>query len=184
MPYIAPALRDVFDPYINAIIAEVRYEHKLPPSGVVKGVLLRLTASTLVVKLDVDINVRIEILIDELAYHVAVKANHGIDGILNYCVSRIVAGCYLPEPKQGKVSWPYFRIARVINVLERAKLDAYIGMLSTGPACESLVAVFEAAKLEFYARVAVPKEAIAQHDNGDIPEYSSQFCLTPLEAYL
>lgn len=69
-----------------------------------------------------------------------------IDGVLNYVISRLVAGTLVPPCKGG---WRYRLIARAI-------------------------AVFEAAKLEFYRRVAAPYEDKAIAKNHDIPEYLGQ----------
>ena len=63
-----------------------------------------------------------------------------LDGVLNYVISRIVAGSL------NRTGWRYRLIARAI-------------------------AVFEAAKLEFYRRVAAPYEHQAIGKSGDIPEY-------------
>ena len=64
------------------------------------------------------------------------------DGELNYSISRLVSEVLGPE----KGPWRYVDIARA-------------------------VAVFECAKLEFYRRVAAPKEDRAMSENGDIPAY-------------
>lgn len=69
--------------------------------------------------------------------------DESLDGVLNYIVTRIVAATF--EPLEGS-KWPYHHIARA-------------------------VAVFECAKLEFYRRVAAPKEDNVIKTNGDIPEY-------------
>lgn len=67
-----------------------------------------------------------------------------LDGQLNYVISRIVGSAFAPS--EGE--WSYHSIARCI-------------------------AVFECAKLEFYRRVAGPKEDKAIKTNGDIDEYRS-----------
>lgn len=69
----------------------------------------------------------------------------GVDGILNYVISTLVSDGINPT----KQSWSYADIARA-------------------------VAVFECAKLEYYRRVAGPKEDVAICDNGDIASYSHQ----------
>ena len=66
-----------------------------------------------------------------------------VDGNLNYTISRIVADSLNPTRKD----WSYADIARA-------------------------VAVFECAKLEFYRRVAGPKEDRAITANGDIESYA------------
>lgn len=66
------------------------------------------------------------------------------DGVLNYAVSRIVSEVL--GPVEGE--WPYRDIARA-------------------------TAVFECAKLEFYRRVAAPKEDKAIRVNGDIQAYKA-----------
>jgi len=66
------------------------------------------------------------------------------DGALNYVVSRIVSEVLNPE----MLPWRYADIARA-------------------------VAVFECAKLEFYDRIARPKEDLAIQQNGDIPAYGA-----------
>ena len=69
----------------------------------------------------------------------------GVKGALNYVISRIVAASvHQSGPTQP---WRYNEIA-----------DA--------------VATFECAKLEFYRRIAGPKEDEAVAVNGDIPEYA------------
>lgn len=71
------------------------------------------------------------------------QANPGsIDGVLNYTVSTIVANAL--RTRNG--NWSYKDIARA-------------------------VAVFECAKLEFYRRVAAPKEDAVIKLNGDIDSY-------------
>lgn len=65
-----------------------------------------------------------------------------LDGALNYVISRIVSESL--EPVMS--GWPYTSIARV-------------------------VAVFECAKMEFYRRIAAPKEDKAIQENGDISAY-------------
>ena len=67
----------------------------------------------------------------------------GMDGVLNYLISTLVADGLHPTP----TAWSYTDIARA-------------------------VAVFECAKLEFYRRVAGPKEDVAVRDNGDIFSYA------------
>lgn len=67
---------------------------------------------------------------------------NSVDGVLNYTVSTIVADAINP----GRKAWSYADIARA-------------------------TAVFECAKLEFYRRVAGPKEDLAITANGDIPSY-------------
>ena len=67
----------------------------------------------------------------------------GLDGVLNYLISTLVADGLHPTP----TPWSYADIARA-------------------------VAVFECAKLEFYRRVAGPKEDVAVRDNGDIFSYA------------
>ena len=64
------------------------------------------------------------------------------DGILNYIISTLVSDAIHP----GIEPWRYADIARA-------------------------VAVFECAKLEFYRRIAGPKEDVAIADNGDIDSY-------------
>ena len=64
------------------------------------------------------------------------------DGILNYLISNLVATGINPEFED----WRYKDIARA-------------------------VAVFECAKMEFYRRVAAPKENVAIEQNGDIGPY-------------
>jgi hypothetical protein len=66
----------------------------------------------------------------------------GIDGNLNYTISRIVAGAF--KPFTGP--WRYFTIARAM-------------------------AVFVCAALEFYRRVGAKREDEVIKENGDIPEY-------------
>lgn len=65
-----------------------------------------------------------------------------LDGALNYTVSELVSHAFNPQIK----NWSYVDIARA-------------------------VAVFECAKLEFYRRVAVPKENRAIAENGDTLGY-------------
>lgn len=65
-----------------------------------------------------------------------------VDGVLNYTVSKVVSGVL---PVNG-ADTKYATIARA-------------------------VAVFECAKLEFYRRVAGPKEDAAIVANGDVEEY-------------
>lgn len=65
-----------------------------------------------------------------------------VKGDLNYIISRIVAGTY--HPVDG--NWRYNAIAEVTGT-------------------------FECAKLEFYRRVASPKEDTVVDTNGDIQEY-------------
>lgn len=68
----------------------------------------------------------------------------GMDGNLNYIITRLVAGSMGPGcPTQH---WRYKQIARA-------------------------VAVFECAKLEFYRRVGAMREDEVILENGDIPEY-------------
>jgi len=67
-----------------------------------------------------------------------------VDGVLNYVISNIVATGIKPEPGP----WRYADIARAI-------------------------AVFECAKLEFYRRIAGPKEDDAAEQNGDIGPYET-----------
>lgn len=80
----------------------------------------------------------IELLLKKLAVD-----PEGMDGNLNYVISRLVAGSF--KPTTGK--WRYAMIARA-------------------------VAVFECAKLEFYRRIGAKREDEVITDNGDIPEYS------------
>lgn len=65
------------------------------------------------------------------------------DGILNYVISHLVADGIKPDYRGP---WRYKDIARA-------------------------VAVFECAKLEFYRRVAAPKEDKAIDENSDIMPY-------------
>jgi len=72
-----------------------------------------------------------------------------IDGELNYAISRIVSEVLGPEIHENgrrREEWKYKDIGRA-------------------------VLVFECAKLEFYRRVAVPKEDRAVDKNGDLPSY-------------
>lgn len=66
-----------------------------------------------------------------------------IDGDLNYIITKIVSGALCSEDKD----WSYVDITKA-------------------------VAAFECAKLEFYRRVAAPKEDRAITKNGDVLEYS------------
>lgn len=68
--------------------------------------------------------------------------NENIDGVLNYVISEIVS-----QVIDSSGTWRYKDIARAI-------------------------AVFECAKLEFYRRVAIPKENNAITINGDIQGYT------------
>lgn len=72
------------------------------------------------------------------------RFTNSVDGLLNYTISTIVADAINP----GRKAWSYSDIARAI-------------------------AVFECAKLEFYRRVAGPKEDAAILANGDIVSYGS-----------
>jgi hypothetical protein len=72
------------------------------------------------------------------------ETSAGKDGMLNYAISRIVSEVLQPTPVGSE--WKYADIARGI-------------------------AAFECAKLEFYRRVAGPKEDRAIETNGDIPAY-------------
>lgn len=65
-------------------------------------------------------------------------------GQLNYVISRLVPGVIHPG---GPAAWKYNEIADVIGT-------------------------FECAKMEFYRRIADPKEDNAIAVNGDIPEYA------------
>lgn len=80
--------------------------------------------------------------IDKLYELVPRPENKDLDGQLNYIISSIVTSAFAPE--EG--DWSYHNIARAI-------------------------AVFECAKLEFYRRVAAPKEDRAIQKNGDIVGY-------------
>lgn len=89
------------------------------------------------------------------------------EGVLNYVFSRIAAGAFIPHYPCSHNAWPYgAAIASVLKVLERAKLELFDAGTS-----DTIVAALEGAKLEFYCRVAVPKERKARLSNGDIPEY-------------
>lgn len=66
----------------------------------------------------------------------------GIDGNLNYVISRIVVGSFKPFG----LPWRYGAIARVM-------------------------AVFQCAALEFYRRIGAKREDEVIAINGDIPEY-------------
>ena len=84
-------------------------------------------------------DIEIELLLKKLQVD-----EDGLDGNLNYVISRLVAGSMMPAcPTQN---WRYKQIARA-------------------------VAVFECAKLEFYRRVGAKREDEVIIDNGDIPEY-------------
>ena len=66
-----------------------------------------------------------------------------VDGVVNYTISTIVSRSF--NPTGGR--WSYFMIARAMGA-------------------------FICAALEFYRRVAGPKEDIAIAENGDIEPYS------------
>lgn len=68
-----------------------------------------------------------------------------VKGALNYIISRIVAGALQPD----KGDWKYDAIADAIGT-------------------------FDCAKLEFYRRIAGPKEDRAIELNGDITEYQGE----------
>lgn len=81
--------------------------------------------------------------IDAIIGRLLEMRDDGRKGALNYIISRIVAGGIHPG---GPANWKYNEIADVIGT-------------------------FECAKLEFYRRIADPKEDNAIATNGDIPEY-------------
>ncbi len=68
-----------------------------------------------------------------------------VDGVVNYTISTIVARSF--NPTGGR--WSYFMIARAMGA-------------------------FICAALEFYRRVAGPKEDIAIIENGDIEPYRAK----------
>ena len=68
-------------------------------------------------------------------------------GILNYVISRIVSETV--HNNHWGNDWSYNEIAEVVSA-------------------------FDCAKLEFYRRVAAPKEDEAIRKNGDIPAYGGQ----------
>jgi hypothetical protein len=96
-----------------------------------------------------NIDNALEWLMEEISVHFEDK---DLDGALNYVISRIVTeSIYLAQDYDPSVTeWAYRDIARA-------------------------VAVFECAKLEFYRRIAAPKEDKAIEKNGDIPAYDKNY---------
>ena len=88
-----------------------------------------------------------------LEYHVQSLINHlrqitdedNIDGVLNYVISRVVAGTAKPDS-----GWNYKSLSRAHEV-------------------------FNAAGNEFYRRLLAPYEDRAIEKKGDIPEYKDAF---------
>jgi hypothetical protein len=80
--------------------------------------------------------------IDQLVVTIAYKPNR--EGCVNYTISRIVSEVFAPS--RPSEPWSYDQITKA-------------------------VAAFECAKLEFYRRVAAPKEDAAILKNGDLPIY-------------
>jgi len=89
------------------------------------------------------------------------------EGVLNYTLTRIVVGAFVPYLPITFKEWPYATAARVIKCFERTKLD-----LHSNGTTDTVIAALEAAKMEFYCRVLVPQERCARLDNGDLPEYT------------
>lgn len=90
--------------------------------------------------------VPIESHVDSLIAHLReITDEDNIAGILNYTISRIVAGAGKPDG-----GWRYGSLSRAHEV-------------------------FHAAGSEFYRRLIAPYEDKAREKNGDIPEYQDAF---------
>jgi len=91
-----------------------------------------------------EIRENLESALDNLLQEIYVEEakGAGLDGALNYVISTIVTDGINPTRKP----WSYADIARA-------------------------TAVFECAKLEYYRRIAGPKEDLAIEQNGDIDAY-------------
>jgi len=166
MPYIAKPSRCVVDPWITPILEMLRSKNECPHD--------RVRPTSYVLK-------KIGRIISKGAqlYHAdtdsaAVLSQHILDaflpdmqeGVLNYTFSRIAAGAFIPYYPCAYREWSYVYIAHTIAALERTKLELFAGGIS-----DMVISALEGAKLEFYCRVAVPKERAARLANGDILEY-------------
>ena len=167
MPYIHKAARAVVDSRIEGCIRTIRGADDVARNNVCRDVLRSIARHVHEHErpsvFDAD---------DTNAVRLGKAITHEFvpdmrEGVLNYVFSRIVAGSFIPHYPCRFRDWPYGKgIARVLKVFERTKLTLF----SAG--CNDLVlGALEGAKMEFYCRVAVPKERAARIDNGDIKEY-------------
>lgn len=176
MPYVRKEPRVICDPHIDEIVYRVRSTYPID----LMGSPLRFVCAALVVTCkrgwvashnDEAITRLLAQLVQNFAgvirrEFVAEQA----EGVLNYAISRIVVGSFIPTVPCEPALWPYSRIAAVLDTMEGAKLVA--ATIAGSSSIEGLCGPFEGAKLEFYRRVAGPKEDIAIRENGDIPEYA------------
>ena len=168
MPYISPSSREKLDDRIEEAIRSIRAEDVHDNRhGYCRNVIKQIArivgtgGSTTYIYSPHDSN------IDRLA---KVIHNDFIGtmrrGVLNYVFTRIIVGTFLTHYPMRARDWSYADIASVIGVFERTKLELF------GNGCSDLVLVaLEAAKMEFYCRIAVPKERAARTSNTDIKEY-------------
>lgn len=167
MPYVSKSAREKLDPRIDDAIRQIRGEdtahHR---SGYCRHVIKRIAKI---------VSGREQCLVlcadDNNVERLAKIINNDFTpdarmGVLNYVFSRLIAGTFIQTYPMHTRDWSYADIARVLAVYERTKLEVF----SNG--CEDLVLIaLEAAKMEFYCRIGVPKERTARIANGDIKEY-------------
>lgn len=174
MPYVKKEPRDLVDAYVNEIIWRVRNEYTIE---IMASPLRHLTAC-----LVVGVHHRIDFSLLQHAYlsdpikNLVRTINNEFvieqaQGVLNYCLTRIIVGSYIPTTPCPPRHWPYARCENVLDVFANAEDDAIALCHQLGVSTTGIRGVYRAAAAEFYRRVVAPKEDIAITENGDVPEY-------------
>lgn len=168
MPYISQFARNIVDPRVNAALQPLRAlktstEKRNSCLAVIRSIARAVNDGS--AKLEHHShNSNGERLAKEMVNQFTPEAR---EGVLNYVFSRLAAGTFIPSYPCLPNDWPYINIANVLKVLQRAKLELH------AQGCSDLVlGALDGAHLEFYCRVAVPKERKARITNGDIQEYA------------
>lgn len=162
MPYISPASRAVVDPDINTIVGVLRKNRFDWWVGKTLERFCKMWSNEgpeLADQNECDVADRNLVSLIKTRFVPEIQ-----EGVLNYTFTRIAVGTFIPHYPCQPREWSYTAIAKVLRNLEKPSRSTNDGML---------ISAFEGAKLEFYCRVAVPKERIARITNGDINEYAS-----------
>lgn len=168
MPYISKSAREKLDPRIDDAIRTIRGEEiDGNRAGYCRTILKQIARmvsearGSCILLCGNDTNV--ERLAKTIFNDFTPDARMGV---LNYVFTRVIVGSFVQTYPMHARDWSYHSIATVLAVFERTKLELF------GNGVNDLVlSALEAAKMEFYCRIAVPKERAARISNTDIKEY-------------
>lgn len=176
MPYIRNRIgsRAVVDPLIDEIVWRVSNEYSIETMGdplrficacLVPGVHRRIDFTLLKYAYFSDpVKNLVRLICDEFVQDQQ-------KGVLNYCLTRIIVGSYIPTTPCPPAQWSYARCEDVMDVFANAEADAETICHQMGVPLVGIRGVYRCAAAEFYRRVIAPKEDLAITDNGDIVEY-------------